>query len=164
MILPGRDHGLPTYLQGRKLCGYKHDFKTFDDLREVFPASMVELLRNTYEDVRDIDLYVGGTLETMRSFNTVFFGEVIACLIVKQLQSITIAADPYYFLNPTNPYPFTTAQLDVIHRIDFQHLICVNTGLTSIARQWHLLPNAVSNPLMPCTNYPQIDLSAWKDI
>jgi hypothetical protein len=71
--------------------------------------------------------------------------------------------DIYYYTNPSNPYPFTQEQLAAIKSYEFSNLICVNSGLDSVAKRWLLVENQTKNPKVPCINFPQIDLSAWKE-
>jgi hypothetical protein len=77
----GRDHGLGSFLETRRKCGMKADFKSFDDLIAIFPQDYIELLKNTYESVEDIDLYVGGALESFLTVAEIFVGETFGCII-----------------------------------------------------------------------------------
>lgn len=61
-IMRGRDHGLPSYVEFRRLVGLQADLKSFDDLVEI-PPSARDLLKRVYKNVRDIDAYTGGTSE-----------------------------------------------------------------------------------------------------
>ena len=67
----------------RRRCGLNANFKTFDDLIAIFPQSYIDLLKNAYESVEDIDLYVGGALESFITIDTVFLGESFGCIIGK---------------------------------------------------------------------------------
>ena len=62
-IQRGRERGLPGYTKYRnlKLCGLSN-VKSFDDLKNVagFAEQDVENLRKVYDNVHDIDLFVGG--------------------------------------------------------------------------------------------------------
>jgi hypothetical protein len=61
----------------------KADFKSFDDLIAIFPQDYIDLLRNSYESVEDIDLYVGGALESFLTIAEIFVGETFGCIIGK---------------------------------------------------------------------------------
>ena len=61
-IQRGRDHGLPPYNKFRKLCGLK-EAKTFEDLYQDMDKVQVERLKQVYDSVHDIDLFVGGASE-----------------------------------------------------------------------------------------------------
>ena len=62
-IQRGRERGLPGYTKYRnlKLCGLSN-VKSFEDLKNVadFDQDDVENLRKVYDNVHDIDLFVGG--------------------------------------------------------------------------------------------------------
>ena len=62
-IQRGRERGVPGYTKYRnlKLCGLSN-VKSFDDLKNVagFAEEDVENLRKVYDNVHDIDLFVGG--------------------------------------------------------------------------------------------------------
>lgn len=155
----GRDHGLATYLEFRESIGLQANFTTFDDLLKIFSQKHVDLLRNAYEDVRDIDLYVGGALESFQIFDIDIINETFGSIVVGQFESL-IRGDAYYYTHKDSPYPFTQAQIDAINAYNYQNLICVNSGLESVNENW-ANPTSDSNPSVPCTNYPQIDLTAW---
>lgn len=141
----------------------KSDFKTFEDLLEIFPQSYVDLLKEAYEDVRDIDLYVGGALESFLIQNFAFVGPTYNKIIRDHFDQI-IASDAYYYTHKNSPYPFTDAQLAAIETMDYNNIICINSGLTKVAKHYARLPNDSDNILVPCSDYKQIDLSAWKNI
>lgn len=154
---------MPSYLELRKQCGLKSDFKKFEDLLEILPQNHVDLLKEFYEDVRDIDLYVGGSLESFLTFNKGVVGPVLQCAIEKHFVDM-LFSDAYYYTHKTSPYPFTDEQIAAINTYNFPNFICVNSGLETIAKHWAIPLIDNDNPLLPCSNFPQIDLSAWKGI
>ena len=62
-IQRGRDHGLPGYNAFRELCGLGR-VRSFDLLADTIPHKIVERLKMIYTDVDDIDLFIGGIVET----------------------------------------------------------------------------------------------------
>ena len=62
-IQRGRDHGLPGYNAFRELCGLGR-VTDFDFLADTIPYKIVERLKMIYRDVDDIDLFIGGIVET----------------------------------------------------------------------------------------------------
>ena len=58
----GRDHGLPSYNRYREFCGLNLA-KDFEDLSTNIDREIVEKLKKVYDNVNDIDLYVGGISE-----------------------------------------------------------------------------------------------------
>ena len=59
----GRDHGLPGYNAFRELCGLGR-VTDFDFLTDIIPLKIVERLKMIYRDPDDIDLFIGGIVET----------------------------------------------------------------------------------------------------
>jgi peroxidase len=162
-IVLGRDHGLPTFLDTRRKCGFNANFKTFDDMIAIFPQNYVDLLKLAYSSVEDIDLYVGGSLESFLTIESVFVGETFGCVIGEQYRRV-MGGDSYFYSNLNSPYPFTPAQLEAIKNVGFNNLICVNSGLSLIQKVWFLVDNKSYNTKVPCTLLKQIDLSAWEDV
>jgi peroxidase len=152
---------LPSFLDTRRACGID-DFKTFGDLLKIFPKSYVELLRNVYDDVEDIDLYVGGALESFTTVNSVLVGETFGCIIGDQYRH-TMGGDAYFLSHKTNPYPFTAAQLDTINAFQFNHLICTTSTLDLIQKAWSYVESPL-NSKVPCSVFKPMDVSAWTDV
>ncbi|CRK86353.1 CLUMA_CG000238, isoform A, partial [Clunio marinus] len=151
-IQRGRDHGHPTFLDARRKCGFNSDFKSFDDLIAIFPQSNVDLLKEIYDDVEDIDLYVGGFLETFSTLDDVLAGETFGCIIGEQYRKV-MGGDAYFYSHETNPYPFTDAQINAIESFSFSNIICKNTNEESVPRIWFILEDP-QNPQIPCDQMP----------
>lgn len=134
--ISGRDHGLPTFLQTRRQCGFNANYKTFEDLVDIFPEqSYIDILKNAYDSVEDIDLYVGGALETFMTINQVILGATFGCIIGENYRKV-MAADSYFYAHSTSPYPFTNPQLNAIRAATFNQLICTNSGLEATKKFW----------------------------
>lgn len=103
-ILRGRDHGLPPYHKFRKMCNLKSNIKVFNDLFPVLPASAIVQLRQTYKSVLDIDLLVGGALESIARVGNEtdddlgFFGPTFQCIIGEQFNRLK-AGDSHFYTN-----------------------------------------------------------------
>ena len=159
----GRDHGLGTYLEVRKQCGLRCDFKSFDDLRSIFPKSYVELLEAEYDSVKDIDLVVGGSLESFQNLDKDLVGETFDCIIRDQFKRV-VAGDVYFFTNPSSPYPFSAEQITTIKKFSFNQLVCANTGVESVPGKSFYVGNESNNAKVNCCDFAPINLDAWKDI
>lgn len=87
-IVRGRDHGVPAYHKFRKMCQMSTNIKVFNDLAPEIPLSSINQLRETYKSVYDIDLLVGGALESTRHGNSTenpsLFGPTFQCIIGEQ--------------------------------------------------------------------------------
>ena len=55
----GRDHGLDSYVNYRQAYGLSVP-SSWDDMLQTHPSVVVEQLKNVYDDVGDIELFIGG--------------------------------------------------------------------------------------------------------
>jgi hypothetical protein len=157
----GRDHGLPSWIQMREKCGLQSDFKSFDDLKVVFPTQTVKLLEKTYESVQDIDLFVGGALESFKEWETRVAGPTFSCIYRDQFRRFT-SGDAYFFTHSTRPNAFNSAQLAAIKASSVNQLMCASSNIESVNKYWQFIEGP-QNPKVPCSQTPQMDLSAWKE-
>ena len=56
VIQQGRDHGLPGYIKWRGFCNLP-EVGRFEDLADVMSADTIRVLRRTYQNIEDIDLF-----------------------------------------------------------------------------------------------------------
>uniref|UniRef100_A0A182QEI0 Uncharacterized protein n=1 Tax=Anopheles farauti TaxID=69004 RepID=A0A182QEI0_9DIPT len=160
-IQRGRDHALRPYNDYRRLVG-KPGAYSFED----FGPDLGKKLYALYAHPDDVDLYVGGILETPVDGGVV--GETFAELIADQFSKFR-AGDRYFYSNgpESNPGHFTLPQLKEIQRMTMAGLICANAG---DVHRMHVLPDAFAlrhdaNRPMDCTAHdiPRLDLFWWKD-
>ena len=83
-IQRGRDHGIPGYNAYRKACGLRALTSWRQRPTEV-DKEYWDKLKDVYESVHDIDLYVGGVGETSVRGGVV--GPTFACLIADQVSN-----------------------------------------------------------------------------
>ncbi len=114
-----------------------------------------------YESYDDVDFYVGGLLEAFESVASPFAGPTFGCIIGENYNNV-MGGDIYYFSHPENPYPFTKAQIAAVANYTVPNIYCTNSGLKESVKLWSLTPSAI-NPTIKCTEYPPMDLSAWKE-
>ncbi|KAI1731361.1 heme peroxidase domain-containing protein [Ditylenchus destructor] len=152
-IQRGRDHGLPSYMRFRQLCGLP-SVNTFDALsREILSETARENLRRIYSTPENIDFYVGGLLEDPVVRGLV--GPTVACVVGPQF-SRTRDGDRFYF---ENPGVFTRAQLAEIRRSSLSRIICDNgDNINFVPREAFR-----TAPVVGCNEIPQMDLSKWKE-
>lgn len=158
----GRDHGLGTYLETRRQCGLKADFKCFQDLIEIFPQSYIDLLESVYDGVEDIDLIVGAALESYLSADENLFGETLSYIMKDQLKR-SVVSDAYFYTNTasSNPHPFTEQQLVAIKNFCINSLICNNSGVSSVLESPFFVEGK-ENKQISCNEFKPMNLSAWK--
>ena len=85
-IQRGRDHGLPPYNKWREYCGLTVA-NSFEDLAgDISRREVREKLAELYDNVNDIDLFVGGILEDLLPGGRL--GATFACIIKTQFQRL----------------------------------------------------------------------------
>lgn len=110
-IVRGRDHGIPAYYKFRKMCRMPQNIKVFNDLYPEVPLKIIKQLRQTYKSVYDVDLLVGGALESILHNETdendaPYFGPTLQCIIGEQFYRLKMG-DSYFYTNPKSPHKFT---------------------------------------------------------
>ena len=88
----GRDHGLPGYTQYRKACEVG-DAKSFDDLASNVSPKNIERLKSVYQNVEDIDLFIGMAAEEPEN---ALVGNTYRCLIADQFARLK-KGDRYFY-------------------------------------------------------------------
>ncbi|GIY63243.1 peroxidase [Caerostris darwini] len=158
----GRDHGLPAYVYLVSFCsGGQINITSFDDIPPfVMSPENVDLLRQNYKDVRDVDLWVGVQME--KHVPGAEISPTAACIIGKQFH-LAKFADRYFFEHVGEAPSFTPAQRNALKECSVSYLLCANTGITHIQRNAMLLPSS-QNPIVSCSEIPYIDLNHWREI
>jgi len=154
----GRDHGIATYNTMREKCGLKKA-TSFADLADSVPPKNIQSLSMVYDDVNDIDLYVGGLSETPVSGGLV--GPVFACIISNQFKDLK-KGDRFYYENGPSATAFTLDQLSEIKKNSLAKLICNNFAVSQIQPNVFIMPTAsLNNKKISCSWLPSMDLSKW---
>ncbi|XP_050707515.1 chorion peroxidase-like [Eriocheir sinensis] len=156
----GRDHGLGGYIKARQACGFPA-VKSFDDLRDIFNAETLAMIRTLYRSVDDIELFVGGLSEKPLPGGLV--GATLGCIIADQFSRAKIG-DRFWYENEGQPGSFTADQLQVLHNVSAARLICDNFPEVQSLQRWPLQLIGAHNPSLPCDSacIPEFDLSPWK--
>ena len=81
----GREHGLQGYNAFRELCGLGK-VTSFDKLIDLIPVKIVRRLKNIYDDVDDIDLFIGGISESQVSGS--LLGPTFQCIVGDQFKRL----------------------------------------------------------------------------
>lgn len=160
-IQRGRDHGIPSFVEIRRQCKLTPEINSFDDFGKIFNKANVELLKSMYESHEDVDFYIGGLLEAFESFANPFAGPTFGCVIGENYNNV-MGGDIYFYSHPESPYPFTKAQIKAVVDYAIPNILCAISGLEETNKFWSFVPSA-NNPKIKCSEYPQMDLSAWKE-
>jgi hypothetical protein len=145
----------------RRQCKLKADFRNFKSLKEIFPEETVALLEENYDSVEDIDLIVGGSLESFNTFDRQLFGPTFSYIFRDQYRRFT-SGDAYFFSHKTNPNPFTEPQLKAIKSVTLNHMICVNCKIASTVQNPYFVESS-TNPKIPCSSFKLMDLTQWAE-
>ncbi|XP_051159768.1 peroxidase-like [Leptopilina boulardi] len=154
----GRDHGLGTYNQYRKYCGFP-EAKNWEDFLDFISIENVKDLKSTYESPDDVDLSVGASLE--RSELGSLIGPTFKCILTAELYRKRVG-DRFFYENGKSGFPFTLEQLNEIRKATVSRLLCDNSDIQSIQRRGMEVISK-KNPLVGCKSIPKIDLSLWKE-
>ncbi|XP_034232901.1 peroxidase-like [Thrips palmi] len=158
-IQRGRDHGLPGYVEYRKYVGLP-DAEDFDDLSDTLHQKDIDVLKELYEDVEDVDYYVGGLLERRKA---PLFGPTFQALLEDQFWRWRFA-DRFFFNFVGFPHSFTKDQIRAIEGASVARLFCDNVeGFRFVPRDPFVKTNYNGNEETPCDSLPRVDLSSWKE-
>ena len=158
----GRDHGLPGYNKYREIClGQK--VANWADFENTIAPEKVDLLKVIYKTVDDVDLYVGGFLESPHEDS--ILGPIFKCLIGDQFARLKKGDRFWYDLSLDSRLAFSPKQLEQVRRTSLARIICDNTdSVTNIQPLAFKLPSRV-NAVRPCTDpsIPALDLSVFRE-
>lgn len=94
-IQRGRDHGIPAYTQWREPCGLT-PIRDWSDFEKIVGPLSTRRIREGYNHVDDVDLFVGGLAE--RPVIGGLVGPVFACVIAQQFSNLR-KGDRYWYEN-----------------------------------------------------------------
>ncbi|CAD6199066.1 unnamed protein product [Caenorhabditis auriculariae] len=154
-IQRGRDHGLRSYNDYRRLCRLPV-ITNFENWPEVTKQVVRQRVQQLYRTPDDLDLYVGGIIEEPLPGSMV--GPTFACIIAEQFVRLR-DGDRFYFENPAT---FTSAQSAALRRTSLAWVLC-DTGddMSRIVRKAFEID--MGQRAIPCPSIPQLDLSPWKE-
>ncbi|SPP83193.1 peroxidase [Drosophila guanche] len=158
-IQRNRDHGLASYNDMREFCGLRraHSWEDYSDLISV---PIIEKLKSLYHSHEDVDLTVGGSLEAHVS--GALAGPTFLCILTEQFYR-TRVGDRFFFENGDKITGFTPDQLVELRKASMARLLCDNGNRITSMQPEAFRTVSGSNPIMPCTNIAQVDLTKWID-
>ncbi|XP_076625246.1 peroxidase [Colletes latitarsis] len=158
-IQRNRDHGLASYNSFREYCGLPRA-KYFADFTDYISIANVEKLSELYASPDDVDLTVGGSLET--HVPGTLSGPTFLCILIRQFYR-TRVGDRFWFERGGNELAFTIEQLNEIRKSSISRLFCDNGDQITSMQTKGFQQVSLSNPVVSCENIPAMDLSLWKD-
>ncbi|XP_046631114.1 peroxidase-like [Daphnia pulicaria] len=160
-IQRGRDHGLAPYIQWRELCNLSPVNDWLELEKEMRPSSFV-VLKQIYQDIKDIDLYVGILAEN--SLPDGILGPVGSCIIGDQFLRSKIG-DRFWYETSDPTIRFTPDQLSEIRKSSLARVLCDNGDAMDAIQLKSMEVVSGSNPVKRChgDEIPRMDLSNWED-
>jgi len=166
-IQRARDHGLPSYVEYRDEClGYST--KSWDDLKNTnIPNKSIKKLQEVYENVEDIDLFIGAIQETPDDGDAIIGGTFL-CLIGDMFGRMRFG-DRFFYDNADQTGSFTIDQLNQIRKTSMSRLLCDNTVIERIQPRAFEKADNENNRLRSCESQllfvgiPTVDLSVFKE-
>jgi len=167
-IQRGREHGIPGYNEYRDRCkSASSNFGKARDFGELTRGGwltdrQVRRLRDAYRDVDDIDLFLGGTIESAHSKGLV--GPTFKCIIGDQFTRLKRGDRFWYEHGDDSQTRFSQAQLRELRKTSLARVMCDNTDIEDAQPLMFLVP-APGNELVSCRDrdIPRVDLEVFRE-
>ncbi|KAH9489112.1 hypothetical protein Btru_042226 [Bulinus truncatus] len=150
----GRDHGLPAYFYWRRFFGLGPMYSG-----DGYDEDCKLLMSNMYQSLLDVDLYAGGICEGKVPGGSV--GETFGNIIAYQFSELKYG-DRFFFLHKGGKQTFTDEQVAAILDVSTNALLCFSGKLSYVQGNTWFRPSD-RNPMIPCSEFSQIDVSLWID-
>ena len=158
-IQRGRDNGLSTWVQYRKLCNGKAP-SSWNSRPSDVSAQNWNKLRLLYSSVQDIDLFPGSLAET--PIQNGVLGATATCIVQQQFQRL-LTGDRYFFAHKGGVGSnFSNSQVKAIKNLSMFDIVCLNTNIQNLQKNAFIVANQATNPFAPCSTASGIDVSLFK--
>ena len=160
-IQRGRDHGIPGYNTYREAVGVGRA-RNFDDLRDSISPEYVQKLKKLYDDVDDIDLFVGGFLEKKHKDSLI--GPAFKSIIGDTFIRLKYGDRFFYDLGKDKNTRFTPRQLQEIRKTSMSRVFCDNSEIDEIQPQAFLKEGEFPNIKTQCDDVsaiPRVNLGVF---
>jgi len=124
-IQRGRDHGLPSYPNWRKVCGLS-PVNNFADLDSIMNKRTAQAMRTVYSNVNDIDLFIGASSE--KRLRGALLGPTSSCIIAEQFRRLK-KGDRFWFENGDLDTSFSRNQLKQLRKSSLARVLCDNSDV-----------------------------------
>ncbi|CAD0198072.1 unnamed protein product [Chrysodeixis includens] len=149
--------GLRPYVDYVKFC-FDEDIESFEDLEKRIPVEKVSILRDLYEDPKDIDLMAG--LWTEKINKNAHIPPTLGCLLKDSIHR-TIKGDRHWYERSDRPHAFTHAQLQEVRKASLANLLCAVGDKVEKVQKNAFLQISKKNPLVSCDKIPKINFKKW---
>ena len=116
-------------------------------------------LEKYYSYVDDIDLFVGGVLETPMPGALV--GPTFSCIIAKQFHDVR-KGDRFWYERYNHITGFSFRQLRELRKVSLARVICDNADDIDQIQPRVMELAGRNNPFKKCSQIPQMDLRRWR--
>ncbi|EFN77155.1 uncharacterized protein LOC105189890 isoform X2 [Harpegnathos saltator] len=159
LVHMARDHGVPGYVEFLADClGESVQIQNFTNLARMMRPGHAQLLSTIYTHLEDVDLLVGGILET--PVNGAAVGPTFECLLKKQLVTMR-KSDRFWYENDIPPSGLTAAQLAEIRKVSLAGILCANTEIRKVQPKAFIQRDPYLNSKINCEQYEPLDITAW---
>ncbi|KAL0891820.1 hypothetical protein ABMA27_015085 [Loxostege sticticalis] len=158
-LVKNRHFGLAPYTKYLELCNGR-PFNTFEDLVGIVKPEMLDILKDKYKHVDDIDLIAGMWVELPAKGS--FLPKTLQCIFLDQHVRFLVS-DRHWYERQNRPNAFTYDQLLEIRKATISGLMCdVGDTVTEIQPRSFLRPGP-GNEITSCDNIPRYDFEPWRD-
>ncbi|CAB3243533.1 unnamed protein product [Arctia plantaginis] len=158
-LAKGRYFGFQPYVKYRELC-FGTAIQSFEDLRGIVDEERIEILRELYEKVDDIDLLAGVWVES--PIHGGFVPPTLYCLEIEQLKH-NIYSDRHWYERPTRPNAFTPPQLAEIRKMTIARILCDVGDTVERIQPYAFLKAGKGNQMLSCEYINGMNIYAWRD-
>lgn len=126
-------------------------------MKEIPDDKIIKKLEKLYGHPENIDLFVGGILESVLHGARV--GPLFRCIIMDQFKRLR-DGDRFWYENESM---FSPEQLKEIKKVTISKIICENAdNITTIQNDAFILPK-LQNEFKNCKDLPEINFQHWTD-
>lgn len=158
----GRDHGLPPYLEWRKICGLPRISSWKMLVPHVSEPQLVPRLQRMYRRIEDVDLFIGAISEKLVPGGTL--GPTFQCIVGDQFRRLRLG-DRFWYEEPNQVGSFTLAQVNAIKETSLARILCENSDNIQLMQPLAFKTTSEMNVRVGCSSkaIPRVDLSPWKE-
>ncbi|KAG6457885.1 peroxidase [Manduca sexta] len=158
-VSKNRYFGFQPYVKYRQFC-FGHTVKTWDDLIGIIDRERIEVLRDLYENVEDVDLIAAIWVE--KPIKGGFVPPTFYCLVVEQLVRNAVS-DRHWYESSERPNAFNIEQLLEIRKATIARLLCDVADTVTEIQPHAFLKAGPGNEMCSCKHIPSINFWAWRD-
>lgn len=158
----GRDHGLPPYLEWRKICGLPKITSWKQLVSIVDGPQLVPRLQRLYDRLEDIDVFVGGVVE--RPSPGSILGPTFQCIVGDQFRRLRLG-DRFWYEEPRQSGSFTLSQVNAIKDASLARILCDNADNIQLMQPLAFKRPNDMNAKVGCSGkaIPRVELGSWRE-